>query len=127
MMDTRQRQDLDNHITGHYGEDQFRDEDRREFWPMTSVHREYWERHHLADVYEYCPADDGPECEIITRILARYPLYIPGMERRTLLSSRMLDIAAVVQFSQPFKDLTENQRTLVRNHVARAYLAQGLA
>lgn len=25
MLDKRQRQDLDNHITGHYGEDQFRE------------------------------------------------------------------------------------------------------
>jgi hypothetical protein len=24
-------------------------------------------------VYEYDPADDGPECEIITRILASHP------------------------------------------------------
>ena len=84
-MDSRQRQDLDNYITGHHGEDQFREdygdepdiappaECRSEFWPMLSVHQEYAQRHILHDVYEYDPTDDGPECEVITRILASHP------------------------------------------------------
>lgn len=66
-MDARQRQDLDNYITGHYGEDQF---ERSEFWPVPTVHQEHAERHLLHDVYEYDPTDDGPEVELITRILA---------------------------------------------------------
>ena len=50
------KRDLDNYITGHYGEDQFREEDD------------------MLNVYEYDPTDDGPEAEVITRILAAHTL-----------------------------------------------------
>ena len=33
-------------------------------------------------IYEYDSASDGPECEVITRILARHPRYVPGVEKR---------------------------------------------
>jgi hypothetical protein len=44
-----------------------------EFWPTPSAHRAYWEQHNCAQVYEYDPTDDGPECEAITRIIAHFP------------------------------------------------------
>jgi hypothetical protein len=31
MLNSRQRADLDNYITGHYGEDQFRDDDEPDY------------------------------------------------------------------------------------------------
>jgi len=57
-MDARQRQDLDNYITGHYGED---DPGNIE---INSAHEEYVGRW-LMDTYCYDPAEDGPEVEII--------------------------------------------------------------
>jgi hypothetical protein len=38
-------------------------------------------------VYQYDPTDDGPECEIITRILAHHPHYVPGVEKRAIFLS----------------------------------------
>ena len=60
-MNFRQARELDNHITGHYGEDQFRD--WTEF-PDTT-HAQY--RQSLGDDV-YNPADDGPEVDIIMTI-----------------------------------------------------------
>ena len=37
-----------------------------------SAHQMYTDKWRIG-VYEYNPADDGPECEIITRILASHP------------------------------------------------------
>jgi len=44
------------------------------FWPPLTAHRIYWERNNCHLVYEYDPTDDGPEVEIITRILASHPV-----------------------------------------------------
>jgi len=38
-----------------------------------SPHYEYIHRQGMLTVYEYDTAEDGPECEVITRILAAYP------------------------------------------------------
>jgi len=38
----------------------------------------------LGNIFTYDPTDDGPECEIITRILASHPRYVPGVEKRAL-------------------------------------------
>ena len=43
-----------------------------EFWPTPSAHRAYWETHNCPHVYEYDPADDGPEIEIIKGIRAMH-------------------------------------------------------
>ena len=67
-MNNRQRQDLDNYITGHYGEDQLRNQDE-----VSSAHWAYLMNQPMREVYDYDPADDGPECEVITRILASHP------------------------------------------------------
>ena len=66
-MNNRQRQDLDNYITGHYGEDQLRNQDE-----VSSAHWAYLMNQPMREVYDYDPADDGPECEVITRILASH-------------------------------------------------------
>lgn len=84
-MDQRMKNDLDNYITGHYGEDQFRDKEDPGLCPDDlegmSAHERAFRSVPTNGVYSYDPADDGPECEVITRILASHPLYIPGMER----------------------------------------------
>ena len=65
-MDFRQSRDLDNYITGHYGEDQFKGQEY-------SAHQEYRDGHSLGGVHDYDPADDGPEVEIIDSILINHP------------------------------------------------------
>jgi len=45
---------------------------RSEFWPVSTAHRSYWERHNCAYVYEYDPTDDGPEVEILKAIHATH-------------------------------------------------------
>lgn len=49
-------------------------------WPRRDILRKQeWTAHQefqfglFNGVYEYDPADDGPECEVITRILAAHP------------------------------------------------------
>ena len=65
ILDARQRRELDRHITGNYGENQFPDDvpvDGEEFSTPD-------------------PASDGPECDIIKRILMRFPaldISLPG-------------------------------------------------
>lgn len=49
-----------------------------------SAHAEYVFWHGMPAVYEYNRAENGPECEVITRILAHHPLYIPREEKRRL-------------------------------------------
>lgn len=67
-VDSRQRQDLDNHITGHYGEDQFQGEG--DF--IDSAHWAFIMNQPMREVYSYNRAEDGPECEVITRVLASH-------------------------------------------------------
>ena len=55
---------------------------------MTSGHFEKW--FNSASVYDYDTADDGPECEVITRILASHPRYAPGIEKRALRLARII-------------------------------------
>ena len=52
------------------------------YWPAPTAHREHWERFNNPYVYEYDPTDDGPEVEIITRILAADWYYEIDNERR---------------------------------------------
>lgn len=47
----------------------------------TSGHATAFFRSPLANVYEYDPADDGPEVEVISRILTSHPGYVIGEER----------------------------------------------
>lgn len=43
------------------------------YWPDLSAHQNYWEHHNNPYVYQYDPADDGPEVETITRINWSHP------------------------------------------------------
>ncbi|VVB50865.1 Uncharacterised protein [uncultured archaeon] len=64
-MNSRQRQDLDNYITGHDGEDQFFK------CPVEalSAHELFSFNRALPGVYDYDPTDDGPEVETILAVL----------------------------------------------------------
>ncbi len=89
-------------------------------------HRKYFERFCFL-VYMYDPTDDGPECEIITRTLARHPLYVAGVEKQTIQASRYLEAAALVLYGKPFAEIGEERRTVVRNRVSQTLAAYGVA
>jgi hypothetical protein len=42
-----------------------------------SAHQEYYDNRSLSGVYDYNPAADGPEYEVIKRILASHPTLNP--------------------------------------------------
>jgi hypothetical protein len=50
-------------------------------------HEVYHRSQQSISVYEYDRSDDGPECEVITRILAHHPHYVPGVEKRAIFLS----------------------------------------
>jgi len=50
-----------------------------------TAHELYWDRIWGARVYRYDPADDGPECETITRIRAFHPQADLDIEKSSLL------------------------------------------
>ena len=58
---------------------------------MTPGHYEYWFRtsHPFGGIYDYDPTNDGPECEVITRILASHPLYAVGIEKQMIVDERL--------------------------------------
>lgn len=93
-----------------------------------TVHKQYsWLCRLPGGVYDYDPADDGPECEIVTRILAQHPLYVAGVEKRAIRYSRLLDCAALVLFQHPFADIGEDARMFIRNRVAQTLARWGFA
>ncbi|SRR6266446_1180917 len=92
-----------------------------------SVHEDYFHLNPMRKLYNYDPTDDGPECEVITRILAHHSLYVPGVEKQIIKFSRMLDIAAIAQFSRMFADISEDERNIIRNRVAVSLIRMGLA
>lgn len=81
-MNSRERQALDNYITGHYGEDQFLGDEIPD-----TAHARFAMRV-FPEVYTYDPADDGPEVGIINNILASHPNYKPRAERAEGKSER---------------------------------------
>lgn len=79
----------------------------------------------MSYTYQYDPTADGPEVDVITRILAKHSLYIPGVEQREIEMSRYLDSAALVLFGGLFSGIGEARRTLVRARVAETLVKRG--
>jgi hypothetical protein len=86
---------------------------------FTTAHMVHFLNLPASGVYVYDPADDGPECEVITRILARHPLYVPSLEKQAIKVSRHLDAAALALYGKPFAKIGEDRRTIVRERVAQ--------
>jgi len=85
-----------------------------------SAHESYrLENVFFPSIYYYDPADDGPECEVITRILASHPLYVSGVEKQSIQYSRYLDAGAFVLFGKSFADIGEESRSIVRQGIAK--------
>lgn len=136
-MNSRERQALDRYITGNYGEDQFKDERDPGLCPedieyfeedfdvenvKVSGHAMAFCMSPMSDVYEYDPAENGPECEVITQILARHPLYIPGRERSSLQETRLLDAESLKLYHKRYAKLGAYGREKVRCRVVRQVL-----
>jgi hypothetical protein len=115
--------DLDNYITGHYGEDQFKGEEDPGLdpsdWPET-VHADYIRANSFRTVYTYDPAADGPECEVITRILAHHSAYVPGGELQCLQLQKFVDDTARKLFNRRYGRLSPARQAIVRAAVIRA-------
>lgn len=75
----------------------------------------------LGEIYVYDPADDGPECEVITRILAGHPSYISGTEKQTIQYSRYLDVAALVLYNTSFAELSAERQAIVRQRISHTW------
>ena len=112
--------DLDNYITGHYGEDQFREcaDDDSILCPHISAHEQFAMRGLDGDVYDYDTAEDGPECETITRILAHHPLYSPGQELGHLKFLSLVNRIAREAYGRRYGRLGPRQQARVRVMVA---------
>jgi hypothetical protein len=87
---------------------------------VMSAHEAYWQSHVFGwGVYQYDPADDGPECEVITRILAHHPFYQPGQELQHLRLMAYLEEVARQLFGVRYRFLDAAQKTAVRMAVIR--------
>lgn len=90
-------------------------------------HEAYHRLEQSISVYEYDSADNGPECEVITRILAKHSLYVIEAEKKVFHVNRYFEAAALVLFGKSFDKLTVEHSTIVRNRVTATLVARGLA
>ncbi len=65
---------------------------RSPFWPEHSAHRDFWERHNCAHVYEYDPTDDGPEAMICRAVFSNHNVLDLNDERLVTHGLRAFDI-----------------------------------
>jgi hypothetical protein len=92
-----------------------------------SAHELHYWKTDLSSVYTYDVADDGPECETITRILAKHPLYKPGQEKHDIALWRVLNRAALLLYSQQYDMLSSDMQEMVIKRVAAGFVARGQA
>ena len=91
------------------------------------AHEIYDRRHSMNTVYGYDVANDGPECETITRILAKHPLYKPGQEKHDIALWRVLNRAALLLYSQGYDTLRSDMQEVVIKRVAAGFVVRGEA
>jgi hypothetical protein len=87
-----------------------------------TAHKQAWflRAGNFASVYEYDPANDGPECETITRILAHQPFYKPGAEQHLLRASINVNTAARVLFQREYAELGDFDKCAAHSLTAQA-------
>jgi hypothetical protein len=78
----------------------------------------------MAGAYEYDPADDGPECEVITRVLASHKLYRPGNEGELLRFHHFVDSVARHMYGKHYARLGEKRKEKVRAKVIALHLGE---
>jgi hypothetical protein len=77
----------------------------------------YWSGSIFNWVFDYDPADDGPECEIATRILASHPLYTPGKEAELLRFQKFVNRVARHMYDNPYSRLSAKRKIMVAKEV----------
>ncbi len=90
-------------------------------------HMKYFMGLSLYNVLVYDAADDGPECETITRILAKHPLYKPGQEKHDIALWRVLNRAALLLYSQAYDMLRSDMQEAVIKRAAAGFVVRGQA
>ena len=95
---------------------------------MTPGHYEYWFRtsHPFGGIYDYDPTEDGPECEVITRILAAHPHYRSGGEKRSIEQTRLLDRTSLLFYERRYDELGNEARDRVRTCVMKYLEIRGM-
>lgn len=89
-------------------------------WEQLSGHEAAFSSNPMANVFTYDPADDGPECETITRVLAHHPLYKAGAERHFLRASVNVNTAARILFQREYAQLSDPEKARAHGETARA-------
>ena len=95
---------------------------------LVSVHEQYVTLHgsYLRFVYHYDSAENGPECEVITRILAAHPRYRMGEERRSIESTRLLDRTSLLFYERQYDELGSKERDVVNQCVTKYIEMKGV-
>jgi hypothetical protein len=124
MLTSRESASLDRYITGNYGEDQFNNESDFDETGSASGHAVAFYTSPQSHVYNYDAANDGPECEAITRILARHTLYTPGKEGELLRFEHFVDRVARHLFGKRYSLLGTERKEKVRAKVVALHLGE---
>ena len=95
---------------------------------MNPGHYSHWfnNSHPFGGIYDYDSTDDGPECEVITRILAAYPRYRAGEERRSIESTRLLDRTSLLFYERQYDELGSKERDVVNQCVTKYIEMKGV-
>lgn len=73
-------------------------------------------------VYDYDPANDGPEVDIIKGILASHPLYTPGKERELLRFQKFVNRLARHHYDNPYSRLSTKRKLFIAYEVIKLHL-----
>jgi hypothetical protein len=114
-MDRRMAQDLDNHITGHYGEDQFKGQDE-------DITHDF-----EGSTCQNC--EDGPEVGIIRSILpteADRLAFLPGREGWNLRVERRANRISQKLFGKQYRELSKDGSGERTAKVRRQLLIEGV-
>src|SRR6266478_4292021 len=71
----------------------------------------------LANAYEYDPAADGPETDVIKRIRAKHALYAPGKEGELLKFQYFVDSVARHMYGDRYGRLGKKRQLVVLLHL----------
>jgi hypothetical protein len=122
-MNSRESASLDRHITGNYGEDQFREAYEEDETDKIPGHEWAFLTKTLSDACDYDPTDDGPEVEVIKAIRATHALYTPGKEAHLMKFQRFVDTVARKLFGRRYGVLGLRRKARVMKSVVKLHTA----
>lgn len=77
------------------------------YWPDLSAHQSYWEHHNNPYVYQYDPADDGPEVETIVSIRINHSEGMLSRENRQRTQRVLIELIHEFRFLQVLEAKTK--------------------